>query len=491
MPLLRGLQARLTNLDTEVLRRVAGLPRTPADSALSRLSGLADHSVLWICLAGVLALRKGRSRRAGLRGLAAIAGSSALANALGKPLFPRHRPIRDALPVWRRLTAPPTSPAFPSGHSASAAAFATAVAMEFPAAGAVVAPLAATVAYSRVHTGAHWPSDVLGGIALGSGVAFATRRWWPLRPPVAAQARRCRDAPALREGEGLVVVVNKHAGDPGEDPADRIRQMLPAARVLEPDPEVDLAELLDCGCRDAVAIGVVGGDGTVAAAAGIAHRRGLPLAVVPEGTLNHFARDVGIGELAQATEAVGTGTAVSVDLGTIAVDGPKGASTRCFVNTASLGGYPDLVRLRERWERRWGKWPAAAAAMVRVLAEARPLPVEIDGRRQMLWVLFVGNGIYHPVGLAPAWRPRLDRGLLDVRYLRADVRFSRARFLVAAVTGTLARSRVYVQRETPALQVRVLGEPVALATDGELGLTGGRFRFAVAAPPLAVYRPPD
>jgi membrane-associated phospholipid phosphatase len=94
-----------------------------------------------------------------------------------KPLDARNRPNRGALPRWRRLSAPPTSWAFSSGHSA---AFVTAVTMEFPAAGAVVAPLAATVAYSRVHTGVRWPSDVLGGLVLGSGIALATRRWWPM-----------------------------------------------------------------------------------------------------------------------------------------------------------------------------------------------------------------------------------------------------------------------------------------------------------------------
>ena len=86
-----------------------------------------------------MALRQGHSWCAALRGLFAVAGSSALANALAKPLIRRHRPSHGALPGWRQLAAPPTSSAFPSRHSVSAAAFATAVTMEFPAAGAVVA----------------------------------------------------------------------------------------------------------------------------------------------------------------------------------------------------------------------------------------------------------------------------------------------------------------------------------------------------------------
>lgn len=105
-----------------------------------------------------------------------MASYSALANALAKPLVARRRPRHGALPGWRRLTAPRSS-AFPSGHSVSAAAFVTAVMMEFPAAAAVVAPLAAAVAYSRVHTGVHWASDVFGGLVLGSGIALTTWQW--------------------------------------------------------------------------------------------------------------------------------------------------------------------------------------------------------------------------------------------------------------------------------------------------------------------------
>jgi diacylglycerol kinase family enzyme len=106
-----------------------------------------------------------------------------------------------------------------------------------------------------------------------------------------------------------------------------------------------------------------------------------------------------------------------------------------------------------------------------------------------VWLVFVGNGPYHPRGMVPAWRPALDSGLLDIRYLRADLRLSRTRFVLAALTGALYRSRVYVQREAPSVSVTVTGAPVALATDGEVPLSGNRFDFAVAEGRLAVYRP--
>ena len=167
------------------------------------------------------------------------------------------------------------------------------------------------------------------------------------------------------------------------------------------------------------------------------------------------------------------------------------AAPVAFVNTASLGGYPDMVSLREQWEDRLGKWPSAALALVRVLAEATPLDVELDGQRKTVWILFVGNGAYRPTGMAPVFRPSLDARVLDVRYLRADLPFSRTRFVLAVLAGTLLRSRVYVAERRDRLDVRVLGDPVGLATDGEVQPDATRFAFRVGPRPIPVYRSAD
>jgi diacylglycerol kinase family enzyme len=258
--------------------------------------------------------------------------------------------------------------------------------------------------------------------------------------------------------------------------------------VIEPGGDLikQLEAELEASDRPARAVAVAGGDGTVAAVAAVAAGRGLPLVVVPAGTLNHFARDIGITGLSDAIEAVRAGSAVAVDLGGVQVDD---APPRWFVNTASLGGYPDLVQLRERREARRGKWPSAALAMIRVLREADPLVVRIDGMPRKVWLIFVGNGLYRPRGFAAAARHRLDSGLLDVRYVRADVRLSRTRFLIGALSGALERSRTYVQQERAEILIDVLGPPVALATDGEVITEGRRFRFFIRPAALQVYRP--
>ncbi|MFP3380394.1 phosphatase PAP2 family protein, partial [Bacillus sp. SIMBA_069] len=100
-------------------------------------------------------------------------------------------------------------------HTASAAAFAIGVALEWPAAGAALAPLAAGVGYSRLHTGAHWLSDVAGGAAIGAGAALAlkalapaVKRGVPRDPPTA----RMVELPATETGEGVFIVVNPGSG---------------------------------------------------------------------------------------------------------------------------------------------------------------------------------------------------------------------------------------------------------------------------------------
>jgi diacylglycerol kinase family enzyme/membrane-associated phospholipid phosphatase len=489
----------VSNADRAISRAVSSLPPSPLDGAMKRLSGAANHGVLWFVIAAVLAARKGTTRKAALRGVLAIALTSPTANAVLKPLLPRRRPAASELPAYQTIANPPRSSSFPSGHSASAAAFATAVAMESPRTAYAVVPLAAAVAYSRVHVGVHWTSDVVVGAAVGTGVALATQRWWPVREQDEARARPLDTVPELPEGKGLVLISNQRSGDPEHDPADELEAALPRAIVVRADPDRALDDQLDEAIEragdEALAVGVAGGDGSVAAAAAVAGRRGLPLVVVPTGTLNHFARDVGVYDLQEAVDATGTGQAVAVDLALVDVhpgrgDDPKSPAVmrlRAFLNTASIGSYPDLVRLREQWTPRWGKWPAFAAALVKVLRDAEPVRVKVEGRWIKVWFLFVGNGPYTPRGMVPAWRPSLDSGLLDVRWLRADVRFSRLRAVLGLLTGALGHSRVYGERQVPEFDVE-LAVPGMLATDGEVVEEAGRYTFRVAERPIPVYR---
>ena len=163
-------------LDVAVYAAIARTPTPTVDRAMSRLSRAADYSRLSLASAAVLALTGGRKgRRAAVIGLASVAVTATVANLIAKPLGRRRRPDRIAqeVPLARQVRMPVSS-SFPSGHSAAAFAFATGVAQVSPEAAAPLSVLAALVAYSRVHTGVHYPGDVVAGSLLGTALAAAT-----------------------------------------------------------------------------------------------------------------------------------------------------------------------------------------------------------------------------------------------------------------------------------------------------------------------------
>ncbi|MGW2381105.1 phosphatase PAP2 family protein [Streptomyces sp. NPDC001658] len=477
------LREKLLSLDSRLFEFAAERHWPAAEPVLPRLSRSANHGVLWFATAAVMAAsRTPRARRAAARGLASLSLASLAINTVGKRSVRRNRPVLDPVPLVRQLKRQPITTSFPSGHSASAAAFATGVALESPAWGAVVAPVAFSVAMSRVYTGVHFPSDVLAGAALGAGAAFVVRRLVPTRAQAVPPARPRAEVPALADGEGLVMVANTASGT-----ADRVRALrdiLPAAEVVECEPADVRAELEKAAARARV-LGVCGGDGTVNAAAEVALRHGLPLAVLPGGTLNHFAYDLGVEGVRDLGRAVQEGEGVHVDVGRFACGGTEGV----FLNTLSLGVYPELVRERERWTRRIGGWPAGVVAALRVVrADRHPLEAEFRGRARPLWLLFVGNGTYHRMGLGPGRRSDLADGQLDVRVVHGGRRPA-ARLLAAALAGPLTRSPVHAAVQVGRLQVASVAPGTLLAYDGEVIEVEGAVTLEKLPQALTVYRP--
>lgn len=392
--------------------------------------------------------------------------ASAAINTIGKGAVRRERPLLDAVPVIRQLRRQPFTTSFPSGHAASAAAFATGVALESKGWGAVVAPLAAAVAASRVYTGVHYPSDVLAGAVVGAGAALALRGVVPTRGQLPAPGRPPGHAPALPAGQDLVVVVNEESGT-ATATASLVRNALPRAEVVECAPE-ELSAELEKAARRGRALGICGGDGTVNRAAAVAAAHGLPLAVFPGGTLNHFAYDLGIETVDDVCAALTAGDAVRVDLGRFrpGPEGPDGGHG-CFLNAFSMGVYPELVRNRERWAPRIGGWPAGLVAAWEVLRGERPLEAELEGRRRPLWLLFVGNGLFQRVGPAPGRRHNLADGLLDVRVVHGG-RTPGLRLLAAAVAGPLTRSPVHAAQRRRRVRITGLKPGTPYAYDGEV-----------------------
>jgi membrane-associated phospholipid phosphatase len=180
-----GWRDELVRLDTAVYSAIASTPTPVLDRVLRGVSRAADNSKLWLASSALLAVAGGpRGRDAAVDGLASVALTSAVVNGALKPLARRRRPDRDTfkVPAGRQVTMP-VSRSFPSGHAASAFAFAAGVAADAPQAGLVLNAAAAVVAYSRVHTGVHYPGDVIAGSLTGAALA-----------PIAVSALRRRRA---------------------------------------------------------------------------------------------------------------------------------------------------------------------------------------------------------------------------------------------------------------------------------------------------------
>ncbi|MEX2970430.1 bifunctional phosphatase PAP2/diacylglycerol kinase family protein [Streptomyces sp. C184] len=489
------MRTRLSRLDRRTFHLIATREWPGAQRVLPRLTRSANHGLLWLGLAAGAAAVGGRPmRRAALRGVASLAVASATVNTLGKRSVRRQRPVLDTVPVIRQLHRQPITSSFPSGHAASAVAFATGVAFENKWWGLALAPVAASVAFSRVYTGVHYPGDVLAGAALGAGAALAVRGFAPTRAQLAPPARPRAEAPALPGGRGLVVVANRSSGQrtgPAPDPAGEVRGVLPEAEVTVCGGED--GEPLDKALDEAAeraralggALGVVGGDGTVNAAAAVAVRHGLPLAVLPGGTLNHFAYDLGIETYAAAARAVESGEAVAVDVARFrAGPHPEGHQ---FLNTFSIGAYPELVRIRERWARRIGAWPAGILAAWEVLRTAAPLTLRINGERRAVWLLFVGNCQYRGLGFAPVRRHDLADGVLDVRVVHGG-RLARTRLLAAALMGTPRSSPVLGEARLSRLRISDVPEGTQLAFDGEVAPAPREVTLEKQREALTVYR---
>ena len=178
----RQWREEAVRLDVAVYAAIAATPTPAMDATLRGLSRAADRSKLWIaCSALFVAFGGERGRHARRGGTASIAVTSAVVNLVLKSLGNRRRPDRGtyAVPVTRQVDMP-GSTSWPSGHAASAFAFTTGVGGVWPEAGIPLSVIASLVAYSRVHTGVHYPSDAiagaLSGMALGQLVVAGSRR---------------------------------------------------------------------------------------------------------------------------------------------------------------------------------------------------------------------------------------------------------------------------------------------------------------------------
>jgi diacylglycerol kinase family enzyme len=231
---------------------------------------------------------------------------------------------------------------------------------------------------------------------------------------------------------------------------------------------------------DVLAVG--GGDGTVSCAAGVAMDAGMPLAVFPGGTFNHFAKDIGCDTVVKTVDTIRRGSVACVDVVCL-------NEGHMVINTASIGAYPAFVQTREKLEHKIGKPLAGLYAMLHTLRRDAPVRIAYDNKTLQTSLFFVGNSTYLPSGFAPSRRTQMDDGLLDVRILETGRRLSKARILAALALGRLERSPLYHELRVPEFTFRAVDGPTVLAHDGEVGTEISEASFSVRYRALPVFRP--
>ena len=277
-----------------------------------------------------------------------------------------------------------------------------------------------------------------------------------------ARVQELRD---LFAREGLAVEI--HADEDGRTLADRTQEIV---------------------ARRPAMVVAAGGDGTVSAVASCLRGTGIPLAVLPVGTLNHFARDLGLpSRVEDAVAAIAHGRAVGVDVGEV--------NERAFINNASLGMYPDIVRDRTRQQRRLGRgkyWAMlwATWAVVRRSPFLR-LRLEIDGREVYTRspFVFVGNNDYTMEGFNIGARSSLRDGCLSIYTTRRRTRLGLLGLALRALAGRLHQAEDFSIERASTLRIETRRRRIWVATDGELNAMMAPLTFRIVPGALRVIVP--
>ncbi len=287
----------------------------------------------------------------------------------------------------------------------------------------------------------------------------------------------------------ISIILNTSAGTSGEgDATPKIRELLPDANVIMPPQGSDFTQAaLDEIARGCDTLVAGGGDGTLNAVATAAVGTEVAFGVLPLGTLNHFARDVGIpSDLEAASKIIQQRHTRCLDVGQV--------NGHIFLNNSSLGLYPSIVRQRDR-RRKFGssKWVAFAAATLSSLRAAPFLDVEIQAAgnhlRRFTPFVFIGNNDYQIDGLRLGQRDGLDAGHLAIYVAHRTGRAGLVRLALRALIGRLKADKDFDVLQATEIRIETRRSRLRVATDGEVRAMETPLCYSIRAGALRVIVP--
>lgn len=294
----------------------------------------------------------------------------------------------------------------------------------------------------------------------------------------------------------LPVLINREAGA-AKNAGDKLPDQVSKAFAIaggQADIQVPAARQMEKAIESAASkhkrIVVAGGDGTIAAAAQLLTGTRTELAILPLGTRNHFARDLGIpSDLAEAAKLAVGGTTRSVDVGEV--------NGRRFINNASVGLYSFMVRNRNNISERrgWPKWLAMVPAAWAALSRLRYHRLRIDmgpGEEPVITsLLFVGNNHYTLASGSIGRRHSLSDGKLSVYAVARAGRFALLWLGIRALIGRVDREQDFqTVGDTDALSVRSPDRSLEIALDGEVQRLKLPLEFGIHPGGISVVLPP-
>lgn len=293
----------------------------------------------------------------------------------------------------------------------------------------------------------------------------------------------------------VIALLNRDSGTAASSATPPERQVAEALAAAGIDADVrcvagdqldDEAKAASAAQVDAVIAG--GGDGTISTVAAALVGSDTPLGVLPLGTLNHFAKDLGIPlDLAAAAQVIAANNPRPIDLARV--------NDQIFINNSSLGVYARAIVDRDGARSRWGlsKWPAMTLAVLKTFRRAPMISVRLDAEgtvdRLKTPLIFVGNNRYRLDLLNVGARDRLDEGVLSLYFARVNSRWGMLKLLFNGALGRLQQDRDFETLYPREFWMETRRTRLHVAADGEVMVMNAPLHYEILPQALKVLLP--